>query len=254
MKGSYGMEYIHEPVAKNFEDFASGRVLYNAHGTTAFPVRLASELIQRCFDLLQKKGNHGPYSIYDPCCGGAFLLTVIALLHGRHIGKIFASDVKPEMMEIAVKNLSLLTATGIRKREEQIKELLALYQKPSHSDALESVEKLSKLIKQSSLEETSCFQRDITATEHSEILKNINVVITDLPYGNIVSWDSDASNTLDPFFDNIYESLDPYFSVVAVIANKSQKLKHDKFRRVQHFKIGKRQVGIFEPISLGNLK
>ncbi|RJX37512.1 hypothetical protein D3P09_21250 [Paenibacillus pinisoli] len=38
------MKYLHEKYDHNYEDFASGRVLYNAHGTTSFPVRLASEI------------------------------------------------------------------------------------------------------------------------------------------------------------------------------------------------------------------
>ncbi|MBG9795269.1 hypothetical protein ABD76_23525 [Paenibacillus dendritiformis] len=42
------MEYFFEKKHSGYEDFASGRVLYNARGTTAFPVRLASEIIQRC--------------------------------------------------------------------------------------------------------------------------------------------------------------------------------------------------------------
>ena len=42
------MKYRFEIEAKNYEDFASGRVLYNRKGATAFPVRLGSEIIQRC--------------------------------------------------------------------------------------------------------------------------------------------------------------------------------------------------------------
>lgn len=76
------MEYLFEKSKKNYEDLASGNVLYNAQGIASFPVRLTSEIIQRCFDLLQKKGGIRPYSMYDPCCGGAYLLTVIGFLHG----------------------------------------------------------------------------------------------------------------------------------------------------------------------------
>lgn len=53
------MEYIYESAQRSYEDFASGRVLYNAQGTTSFPVRLASEIAQRCFQLLEKKGYTG---------------------------------------------------------------------------------------------------------------------------------------------------------------------------------------------------
>lgn len=42
------MKYLYEIEFKNYEDFVSGRVLYNRKGATAFPVRLASEIFQRC--------------------------------------------------------------------------------------------------------------------------------------------------------------------------------------------------------------
>lgn len=65
------MSYMFEMEDKNYEDFASGRVLYNQHGTTSFPARLGSEIFLRCEQFLYKAGVDGPYSIYDPCCGGA---------------------------------------------------------------------------------------------------------------------------------------------------------------------------------------
>ena len=77
------MEYIYES-AQRYEDFASGRVLYNAQGTTSFPVRLASEIAQRCFQLLEKKGYRGRIPCSIPR-GGAYLLTVVGLRTGAFI-------------------------------------------------------------------------------------------------------------------------------------------------------------------------
>jgi 23S rRNA G2445 N2-methylase RlmL len=243
------MEYMFETASRNYEDFASGRVLYNARGTTSFPARLASEVVQRCFQLLGNQGNHGPYTLYDPCCGGAYLLTVIGFMHGHKVKRIYASDINNEVVGIAEKNLSLLSAAGIRQRQEQIKQLIGLYSKPSHIEALESIEKLSGLINKSCLIEALCFAGDITVPEdkHAEC-RNVNIVITDLPYGDLVSWKGENRDPLKRFFDRIYDVLDPEFSVAAVIADKSQKLKDDRFRRIQYFKLGKRQIGIFEPI------
>ena len=59
------MKYKFETIKKDYGDFSSGRVLYNAAHTTAFPVRLASEIIQRAFHILRKNGANGPYKIYD---------------------------------------------------------------------------------------------------------------------------------------------------------------------------------------------
>lgn len=64
------MEYIYEKVQRSCEDFASGRVLYNAQGTTSFPVRLASEIYLRGKSYLKKKSEKENYTLYDPCCGG----------------------------------------------------------------------------------------------------------------------------------------------------------------------------------------
>ena len=49
------MKYRFETKKRDYSDLASGRVLYNAPNTTAFPVRLASEIVQRAFDILQNK-------------------------------------------------------------------------------------------------------------------------------------------------------------------------------------------------------
>lgn len=255
IEGFYGrgreewiVQYIYEPNLKNYEDLSSGRVLYNAPGATAFPVRLASEIIQRCFEILKQKGHAGPYSIYDPCCGGAYILTTIAMLHGQYINKLFASDIQPELIQLADKNLSLLTIEGMERRKEELQQLYNSYQKPSHLEALESVSRLARMVDRSNLSEAICFQRDITAVVNDNRLQKINIVISDVPYGDIVSWHSEDANPLDLFFANSYEALDGDYSVLAVIADKSQKIRHDQFKRIQHFKVGKRQVGIFEPV------
>lgn len=243
------MEYFYEMTPRNFEDFASGRVLYNAHGTTSFPVRLGSEIIQRCFQILEDQGDKGPYTLFDPCCGGAYLLTVTGLLHGSRIRRIYASDINPDVLGIAVKNLSLLTEKGLQVRKEQLQELRELYHKPSHDEALKSAGQISSLISRLHMEEAVTFEADITKSKDlPELCRNINVVMTDLPYGDTVSWESSSENPVRDFFEQTYPLLDPKHAVVAVIADKSQKLKHDKFKRLQHFKAGKRQVGIFEPI------
>ena len=54
------MSYKFAITDENYEDFASGRVLFNQHGTTAFPVRLASEIFQRCEHILETSGVISP--------------------------------------------------------------------------------------------------------------------------------------------------------------------------------------------------
>jgi len=244
------MEYMYEPANRNFEDFASGRVLYNAHGTTAFPVRLASEIVQRCFQLLVKKGAAQPYTLYDPCCGGAYWLAVLGLLHGRSLRRILASDINQNLLGIAEKNLSLLTEVGMNNRISELSTYIQQYGKTSHQDALQSADRLSRLLTDSCLEETFCFQADITKPDGlDERCRHVNIVMADLPYGNIVDWSGGQADPLQRLFDHIRGVLEPSAAVVAIVADKSQKLQHDSYRRLQYFKIGKRHVGIFEPIS-----
>ncbi|WP_042161452.1 hypothetical protein [Paenibacillus gorillae] len=243
------MEYLYEKNGNSYEDFASGRVLYNARGTTSFPVRLASEIIQRCFRLLEIKGNKGPYSLYDPCCGGAYMLTVVGLMHGHRINHVYASDVNSGVLQVAERNLSLLSPSGLDQRKEQLIQLTALFQKKSHKEALVSLERLHGLAARLNIEGTFVSQGDITSPEKSsEPHSKVSIVMTDLPYGDIVNWRTDSTDPVSDLFDQILKRLKPDHSVVAIIADKGQKLKHKRFKRLQYFKIGKRQVGIFEPI------
>lgn len=240
------MKYKFETDKKDFSDFASGRVLYNAANTTAFPVRLASEIIQRSFHILEGKGYSGPYKIYDPCCGGGFLLTTIGFLYYDRIFEIIATDFDDEVLEIARKNLSLLSKEGLDRRRREIKGYIETFGKESHVQALKSIEYLETLIGERNIS-INCMQRDITDTKDFPI-KEVNIVITDIPYGNIVNWKGVNENPIDNLFLNCHRALDKKVSVLAIVADKKAKLKHNLFKRLEHFQLGKRQIGFFEPI------
>jgi len=242
------MNYIHA-TKQNYEHFASGKVLYNASGTTSFPVRLASEIIQRCFQLLHAKGVTGPYHLYDPCCGGGYMLTVLGMLHQDRINRITASDRDESMVKLAQQNLSLLHPDGLVKRRQQLNELSEQYQKPSHTEALHSADYLMELIRPSLIQQITCFQADSTVDNSGdERCRNAQIIFTDLPYGGIVNWISSSTSPVHDFFDSIHKVADSASCVVAVTADKSQSLKHPKFKRLQYQKIGKRHFAIFEPL------
>lgn len=57
------MEYLYCK-DDNFEDFASGRVLYGGKGIPNFPVRLLNEIYGRTVSYLESKED---LVIYDPC-------------------------------------------------------------------------------------------------------------------------------------------------------------------------------------------
>jgi len=233
------------------EHFASGRVLYNAKGAAPFPVRLADEIAQRCFHALEQRGCPKPYAVYDPCCGSGYLLTVIGLMHGPRIRAVYASDIDEAMLEAARRNLSLLTAEGMRARTEQIRELHALYGKPSHREALESAAILERYRERGNVEIIEVFPADITAGA-PDALRNggacpVNVVIADLPYGHLTGWQGGSAEPAARMLDSLLPLLQPGKSIVALIADKSLKLRHESFRRLELLKAGKRRIALLEP-------
>lgn len=246
------MNYLYESEPQNYEDFASGRVLYNARGMTAFPVRLASEIVQRAFKVLREQDLQGPYHVYDPCCGGAYLLTVINMLHGGHIRKLTASDADTALLETAGRNLALLSSQGLEQRRVQLEELYEAYGKPSHREALKSLVRLKEQIQSHEQTNIHIFNQDVTVPRWTSqpdapIQEPVDLLLADLPYGQLADWSGGRPDPLGDFFANAYPLLRPGQSVLAVIANKGPKLQHDLYDRVQHGKIGKRQFALLVP-------
>lgn len=110
------MEYKYTQ-KNNFEDFASGRVIYHIGGEPTFPVRLILEIYERCLQYSKKKRN---ITLYDCCCGGAYMLTILGLLKSETISKIYGSDIDPKRIKLAEDNLGLLTKSGISKRRGEL--------------------------------------------------------------------------------------------------------------------------------------
>ncbi len=133
------MQYKYAKTPLDHSDLASGRVLYSLPGHPAFPVRLASEIFQRCMayrETIYK--NSDPCTLYDPCCGTAYHLSVLAYLHGEQIREVIGSDIDEKAVAIAKRNLEMLTVAGLDQRLAEISQLFELYSKDSHKDALSS--------------------------------------------------------------------------------------------------------------------
>jgi molybdopterin-guanine dinucleotide biosynthesis protein MobB len=77
------------------------------------------------------------------------------------------------------------------------------------------------------------------------LFRDVDIVITDLPYGKITNWSDvgNADNCASIFLESLYDVL-PEHSVVAVISDKKQKVRHELYRRLEHFNVGKRMVTI----------
>jgi hypothetical protein len=240
------MQYKYATELVDYSDFASGRVLYSLPGHPAFPVRLASEIFQRCMAI---RGDSSPYVLYDPCCGAAYHLSVLGYLHGKQIQEILASDVDEKAVALASQNLGLLTPAGLDRRIDQISELLKQYGKESHAEAWASAQKLRSQLP-STLLKTKAFRA--SATDSAAMLENIkpnsvDLVLTDVPYGQGSSW-ADAEGSLNPLW-SMLEALYPILSaaaIVAVISDKGQKAGHEHYQRMEHFQVGKRRVAILK--------
>lgn len=239
------MNEIHDTNGLTFEDLGSGRVLYNQQGTTAFPVGLASQIFQRCVELLCRNGNDGPYRLYDPCCGGGYLLASIGFLHGERLQSIAGSDISETAVGLARKNLSLLTEEGLHVRTEQLRRLYEEYGKPSHEAALASAARLqAAVVKRRSAGEATdfaidCYTADFTRS--GDIRGMYDIVITDVPYGNIVEWQTHEAHPIRSALDSLLPHLADV-SVVAIVSTKEHTISHERYARSGQFKIGKRKV------------
>jgi len=228
-----------------FEDLGSGRVLYNQQGTTAFPVGLASQIFQRCAEMLICSGNNGPYRLYDPCCGGGYLLASIGFLHGERLQSITGSDISETAVELARKNISLLTEEGLRVRTEQLHRLYEEYGKPSHEAALSSAARLqSAIVKRRGAGAAADIPIDIYAadfTRSGSIRGTFDIVITDVPYGQIVEWQTHEADPVHSALDTLLPHL-AELSVVAIVSTKEHKISHERYARTGQLKVGKRKI------------
>ncbi|NRR74918.1 hypothetical protein HRD57_01935 [Tetragenococcus halophilus] len=76
------MKFKFEPIKKDYSDFSSDKLLVNAPRTPAFPVRVASEIMVRSLSFLNSADG---LTLYDPCCGGGHLLTVLGFCYSKNL-------------------------------------------------------------------------------------------------------------------------------------------------------------------------
>jgi hypothetical protein len=245
------MPYKFATEDQDFSDFAGGRVLYSLPGLPAFPVRLASEIFQRMLARLPGRPEKR-LTLYDPTCGGAYHLAALGLLHGKAIGTIIASDIDPRALELAQRNLGLLSTDGLKRREQEIWRMLDQYGKESHAGALSSAAALKARLEGVSPIRAHVFHADAldrSAIQNGLAGEAIHLVISDVPYGHLSAWHQGEEAT--PGANGpIWRMLDALLpaltddALVAIAADKSQKIAHEGYRRVERFQIGKRQVSL----------
>ncbi len=230
------MEYKYTP-NESYEDYAAGRVIYHMGGEPTFPVRLSLEIYERCLQYSDKKSD---ITLYDCCCGGAYMLTILGLLKSNTISRLYGSDIDSKSITLAADNLSLLTKTGIKKRKDELLMLYQKYGKASHMEALLSIDRFEKLL--STELQTSVFHRN--AFEVSDLPFIPDIVITDVPYGNMVEWD-EGSGGINGMMEALSEVCGRD-TIICVCMDKKQKIKTETYQRLERQLIGKRKFEIYK--------
>ena len=249
------MAYRFATQKTSYAAYASGQVFYSLPGHPALPLRLSSEIFQRA--LAHLPPETAPYALYDPCCGSAYHLSTLAYLHWFPIKKIIVSDIDPEALKLAQANLALLSLAGLKKRIKSIEAHIEAYHKPAHHQALAHAQSLKQILNRHLSNhkiETQSFQAN--AGQKAQILaglgpNKVDLVLSDLPYGEQSRWQAieglKAHSPAWQLLENLQDVVKPQ-GVVALAADKSQKLKHPAYQSLEKFKVGKRQIVLLRPI------
>jgi len=258
------MDYKYTPERENYALYAAGGVFYAAPGHTAYPVRLAVETFRRCLAwrgravTAGRTGNRAV--VYDPCCGGAYALATLAWFDWAHIDRIYASDLDPDALGVAARNLSLLTPEGMARRIAELSDLHRQYGKESHAVALQHAltlqARLGDLVQDHPIE-TDLFCADATdgaAVAAGLAGAKVDMVLADVPYGQVAHWHGGTAalaQGADPV-GGLLSALLPILAegaVVAIAAGKGDKIRHERYRRLERFTVGKRQMVLLQAIG-----
>jgi hypothetical protein len=246
------MGYRFELSARNHADLASGAVLHSAPGFPAFPVRLASEMFLRGLAVTEARE---PVTIWDPCCGSGYLLTVLALLHRRHVGGVIASDISSDAIALAARNLALLTHDGLTARAAELADLAHRFDKPSYTESARAAGRLAQQLSDDG--------GDVASTVHladafdtAQLAAALDgrapqMVITDVPYGEQTDWQGANAGEGTPGMVRAVASVVPAETVIVVAARARKVPLGDEVRPIEKFKIGTRSVAVVKAGQFG---
>lgn len=216
---------------------ASGHVLRSAPGFPGFPVRLASELFQRAAVHV----GDTRVRLWDPCCGSGYLAAVLGLLHRERIASVRATDVDPDAVELAGRNLRLLTAEGLAEREEELRRSARDFGRPAFVERARDARALARGL-----------ARDGGDLPHEAAVADVfsavepvaaDLVVTDVPYGEMTRW-SGAVPEADPV-GGLLAALGrvlPPGAVIVVAARARRIALPEGVRALERVKVGVRSA------------
>ena len=238
------MAYRYALTRENHEDLSPGEVLHSAPGFPAFPVRLASETFQRA--LAEHGGER--VTVWDPCCGSGYLLTVLGLVHHPQVASVLGSDLDEQALGLARRNLALLTADGLAARRAELLERAERWGKDGH--AVDSVERLARRLADGGGDLPSrVASSDALDPEQLRAAldgERPDLVVTDVPYGEQTTWAGPYGDAgVAGMLDALGAVLDP--SAVVAVATRGRKVAAGPYRSLSSFRVGTRAVALFRP-------
>jgi len=246
------MQYLFPEHSLAKADLASGKVLFSRPGLTAFPVRLGNELFLRGASLLEAAGRPPPYHVYDPTCGGGYLMAVLGLLNPHLIISLSMSDISPEALSIAAKNANLLSAEGMSDRQAELAALARTSERESHVAATASAARLHAWLdrQSSALKQTNIFGADATdpggIRRHFPADPSIDIGFADAPYELHSNWQTEATGSAAPEMKVLSTFAELSVPVVILATRKGLKLTNPRYRRHARLKNGHRVLWIFQ--------
>ncbi len=231
------MNYLYGP-DRDYTDYAPGRALRGGAGRPNFPVRLALELYGRGAAALGRT----PVRLWDPLCGGGSLLFAAALLGEPAPEWVLGSDADEGAVDLARENLALLTPEGCARRRAQIEEHLRAFGRQSFAEALESLDRIAA---QGRGVRAAAAVYDVFSGAVPDLPVRPNLVVCDLPYGDLVDWRGGAQAPGAAFLPAIGRHLEAGAVVVACM-DKRQQLEAPGFVRLDRQQVGKRRFAVYQ--------
>jgi hypothetical protein len=253
-------KYRHEAVREDYTHYASGNVFLSMPGQPGFPVRLASEVFQTCFQLRARTGGaRDRVVLYDPCCGAGYLLVTTAFRHWAQIRFVIGSDIREEALVLARGNLSLLEESGLAARLDEIEEAQGREWRASREEAVRGVHfflERHALLSARHPIGVRISRADAGSPQEVKAAVDdllVDVAMVDVPYGELSDWQgtlrtlATREDAISRMLDSLLGVLSPG-AVVAIVSPKRETVAHPGYARRKRLKIGKRMVTYLSPL------
>lgn len=118
--------------------------------------------------------------------------------------------------------------------------MISEFNKPSHMEAEKSALKIASLLEKDI--NAKIFQAD--AMQPIKMDKSPDIIITDVPYGNLVSWEGDETG-INRLLNTLYELCSEH-TIIGISMDKKQKINDERFMKLERQTVGKRKFLILK--------